>query len=268
MEGLKSRAGASGRWQVGDVIDGQYEVRALHEQGGMGLVYRVMHQEWGIRLAVKSPRPELLTEDGFLDRFVAEAETWVSLGLHPHACGCHYVRTLDGIPRIFSEYVGGGSVADWIRDGRLYEGGEAGAQARIVDFAIQLAWGLDHAHSRGLVHQDVKPGNVLIDLDGTVKGTDFGLARAGAATGARTDVDRPGGTILVTHGGLTLPYASPEQAAGERVGRRTDIYSFAVSVLEMFTGEVTWLAGPAAYEALADHRGQSRAGGDEGAGHA
>lgn len=267
--GVQDWAGTSGRWQARDVIDGQYEVWEVHEQGGMGLVYRVLHRQWGIFLAVKTPRPELLTTDGFLDRFVAEAETWVSLGLHPHVCACHYVRTLDGVPRVFSEYVGGGSIADWIRDGRLYEGDEAAAQARIVDFVIQLAWGLDHAHSRGLVHQDVKPGNVLVDLDGTVKVTDFGLARAGAGTGARTgtdrpDADRPDGTVLVTHGGLTLPYASPEQAAGERVGRRSDIYSFAVSVLEMFTGEVTWLAGPAAEEALADHRAECAAGGQNG----
>ncbi|MFI6860419.1 protein kinase [Streptomyces sp. NPDC050421] len=270
MGGVQGWTGASGRWQVHDVIDGQYEVWGVHEQGGMGLVYRVLHRQWGIFLAVKTPRPELLTTDGFLDRFVAEAETWVSLGLHPHVCACHYVRTLDGVPRVFSEYVGGGSIADRIREGRLYEGGEAAAQARIVDFAIQLAWGLDHAHGRGLVHQDVKPGNVLVGLDGTVKVTDFGLARAGkghgfgTGTGSPTGVDRPGGTVLVTHGGLTLAYASPEQAAGERVGRRSDIYSFAVSVLEMFTGEVTWLAGPAAEEALAEFRAQSASGGQHG----
>uniref|UniRef100_UPI001624F4EA serine/threonine-protein kinase n=1 Tax=Streptomyces finlayi TaxID=67296 RepID=UPI001624F4EA len=195
---------------------------------------------------------------------MAEAEAWVSLGLHPHVCGCHYVRMIDGIPRVFAEYVSEGSVADWIRDGRLYEGGAAASQARIVDFAIQLAWGLDHAHSRGLVHQDVKPGNALVDRDGTVKLTDFGRARAGAVTGVLPDAGMPGRTVLVTQGGLTLPYASPEQAAGERVGRRTDIYSFAVSVLEMFTGEVTWPAGPAAEEALAEYRAESRAGAQDG----
>ncbi|MGW0785881.1 protein kinase domain-containing protein [Streptomyces sp. NPDC002913] len=264
MDGVQGWAVSSGRWRVRDVVDGQYEVWGVHEQGGMGLVHRVLHRQWGVFLAVKSPRPELLATDGFLDRFVAEAETWVSLGLHPHVCACHYVRTLDGVPRVFSEYVGGGSIADWIRDGRLYGSGEAVAQARIVDFAIQLAWGLDHAHSRGLVHQDVKPGNVLVDLDGTVKVTDFGLARAGERTGSPTGVDRAGGTVLVTHGGLTPAYASPEQAAGERVGRRSDVYSFAVSVLEMFTGEVTWLAGPAAEEALAAYRLESASGGQDG----
>ncbi|WP_199550950.1 WD40 repeat domain-containing serine/threonine protein kinase [Streptomyces sp. N35] len=251
-----------GRWLEPYVVDGQYEVWMVHEQGGMGLVHRVKHLEWGVMLAMKSPRPELLAGAGFLDRFVAEAETWVSLGLHPHVCGCHYVRTIDGIPRVFSEYVSGGSVADWIRDGRLHEGRPAEALARIVDFAIQVAWGLDYAHSRGLVHQDVKPGNVLVDLDDTVKVTDFGLARALASTAASTqpDAEQDERSLLVTHAGLTLAYASPEQAAGERVSRRTDVYSFGVLVLEMFTGEVTWLAGPAAGEALAEYRADNEDG--------
>ncbi|MDT9687357.1 protein kinase [Streptomyces sp. P9(2023)] len=262
---------ASGLWRVGDVVDGRYEVLRVHEQGGMGLVHRVRHLEWGTDLAVKSPRPELLATDGFLDRFVAEAETWVSLGLHPHVCGCHYVRSLDGTPRVFAEYVAGGSLAEWIRDGRLYAGGEAAARARIVDFAIQMAWGLEHAHSRGLVHQDVKPGNALVDEDGTVKVTDFGLARAAGAgsPGAPVGTELPGGTVLVTRGGLSLPYASPEQVAGGRLGRRTDLYSFAVSVLEMFTGGVTWMAGPVAGAALESYLadgGADAGGGDAGDG--
>ncbi|MFI5806081.1 protein kinase [Streptomyces sp. NPDC051561] len=214
-----------GRWLEPYVVDGQYEVWQVHEQGSTGLVHRVKHLGWGIVLAMKSPRPELLADAGFLERFVAEAETWVSLGPHPHVCGCHYVRTVDGVPHVFSEYVSDGSVADWIRDGRLHEGRPVEVLARIVDFAIQLAWGLDHAHSRGLVHRDVKPGNVLVDLGDTVKVTDFGLARA-------------------------LPGAT----AGARVGPRTDVYSFGVCVLEMFTGEDTRPAGPAAGASLAAYR--------------
>jgi WD40 repeat protein len=251
-----------GRWLDPYVVDGQYEVWMVHEQGGMGLVHRVKHLEWGVMLAMKSPRPQLLADAGFLDRFVAEAETWVSLGLHPHVCGCHYLRTIDGVPRVFSEYVSGGSVADWIRDGRLHEGRPAEVLARIVDFAIQVAWGLDYAHRRGLVHQDVKPGNVLVDLDDTVKVTDFGLARAlpGTSASTRPGAEQDSSSLLVTHAGLTLAYASPEQAAGERVSRRTDVYSFGVLVLEMFTGELTWLAGPAAGEALAEYRSDNQDG--------
>ncbi|MBS2550595.1 protein kinase [Catenulispora sp. NL8] len=260
-------------WQVGDVVAGQYRVTRIHERGGMGLVYRVRHLGWDTDLAVKCPRPELFASAADQERFVAEAETWVSLGLHPNICGCHYVRVLGGIPRVFAEYVEGGSLREWIDDGRLYAGGGSPggpggpgasggpdrATARILDLAIQTAWGLHHAHERGLVHQDVKPANVLIavgpDGEVTAKVTDFGLARARAsatptpaADAATTPADV---SVLVPSGGLTRAYASPEQTEGRPLGRRTDVFSFGACVLEMFTGGVVWMFGPAAGEALA-----------------
>ncbi|MFF7633157.1 protein kinase [Kitasatospora sp. NPDC008050] len=254
-------------WQIGDVIDDRYEVTGVHEAGGMGLVHRVRHLLWGSDLAVKSPRPELLRSAREREQFTAEAETWVSLGLHPHVCGCHYVREIDGIPRVFAEYVDGGSLREHIRDRRLYRGTPQEVRARILDVAIQLAWGLQHAHDQGLVHQDVKPANVLLDRDGTAKITDFGLARArpvtpdpvsgsggpGGADGP-TGPGEPGVSLPVLSGGMTPVYASPEQFAGDRLSRRTDVYSFAVSVLEMFTGGVTWYVGPVAGAALELYR--------------
>jgi WD40 repeat protein len=233
------------------VILDLYEVLQVHQGGGMGLVYRVRHRGWGLDLAVKSPRPEFLAgEQDKLD-FEREAETWVKLGLHPHMVHCHYVRRLGGIPRLFAEYVAGGSLAEWIRTGRLYQGGPEQALARLLDVAIQTAWGLQHAHEQGIVHQDVKPANVLLTPDGTAKVTDFGLARvrptaASCQPGALT-------SALVSVGGLTPAYCSPEQAAGSKLSRKTDIWSWGLSVLEMFAGEVTWRAGPAAAEALTDY---------------
>ncbi|MFC7309509.1 protein kinase [Streptomyces monticola] len=239
-------------WQIGDVIDGRYEVTDVHLAGAMGIVHRVRHLVWGSDLAVKSPWPELFQRPGDQERFIAEAQTWVSLGLHPHVCGCYYVRTLGGVPRVFTEYVGGGSLADWIDDRRLYEGGPGRAVRRILDLAIQISWGLEHAHEQGLVHQDIKPANVLVDASGpdgtalTAKVTDFGLARARQALPAPVPGEQPhSGTVLVANGGMTPAYASPEQAAGHQVGRRSDIYSFAVSVLEMFTGGIDWPRGTA-----------------------
>lgn len=241
-------------WQVGDVVAGLYEVAAVHGHGGMGVVYKVRHRVWDVDLAVKSPRPERFRSAADRERFVTEAESWVSLGLHPNVCACHYVRTLGDVPRIFAEYVEGGSLREWIDDRRLYVGGRQEVQARILDTAIQVARGLAHAHDRGLVHQDVKPANVLLDGAGTAKVTDFGLARARSVTAAPDG--SPGVSVLVSGGGLTPAYASPEQASGRPLGRRTDIYSFAVSVLEMFTGGVTWVVGAVAGEVLDLYRAE------------
>jgi len=238
-------------WKVGDVILDLYEVKHIHEGGGMGLVYRVHHKGWNTDLAVKSPRAEYFQTQIQKENFIRECETWINLGLHPYIVSCHYVRTLGGIPRVFAEYVEGGSLKDWIDSRRLYEGGPQAALKRILDIAIQMAWGLHYAHEReqGVIHQDVKPANVLMLRDGTAKISDFGLARARAAVG-QSVMAGAGHSILVSSGGMTPAYCSPEQADKEPLSRKTDIWSWAVSVLEMFVGEVCWRSGTAAPEVL------------------
>ncbi|WP_326764478.1 protein kinase [Streptomyces sp. NBC_01591] len=265
----------SSYWAKNETVDDRYTVLDDEPRaGGMGLVYRVRHEVWGTDLAMKCPKPEHFRNAESRQRFVTEAETWVKLGLHPHVCSCYYVRTIDGIPCVFAEYATGGSLKDWIDDRRLYAGGQSRALARILDMAIQMAWGLEHAHSRKLVHQDVKPDNVVLDEHGTVKVTDFGLARARAAAAGvpRPPADpdataqpgpRPGVTVLVPHaGGHTTEYASPEQAEGRPLDRRTDIYSFAVSVFEMFNGGLSWYAGPGVGRSLAGYRARGGTGED------
>ncbi|MBB4905472.1 WD40 repeat domain-containing serine/threonine protein kinase [Actinophytocola algeriensis] len=247
------------RWRIGEVVDDRYEVTGVHEQGGMGVVYRVRHLRWNIDLAVKCPRREVFGSPEGRQRFVREAETWVSLGLHPHVCQCYYVRVLGGVPRVFAEYVRGGSLHEWIENWRLYEGEAPEVLGRILDIAIQTAWGIDHAHGHDLMHRDIKPANVLLDPDGdtiTAKITDFGLARArDLAAMAGPDVPPGAAFLLSGHSAMTPLYASPEQQTpGEPVGLGTDIYSFAVSVLEMCTGEATWMDGRAARAALAAYR--------------
>ena len=246
-------------WNVGDKILDLYEVKDVHTGGGMGLVYRVRHTGWNLDLAVKSPRQDYFQTQEQRDNFVRECETWIDLGLHPNTVSCFYVRTLGDIPRVFAEYVVGGSLSDWIKNRKLYESGHEKALEVILDIAIQFAWGLHYAHEKGLVHQDVKPANVMMSADDTPKVTDFGLAKARGITGER-NAAVPGQSVLVSVGGMTQAYCSPEQArasAEAKVGaaptkltRRTDIWSWGLSVLEMFTGEMTWQTGQAAAEVL------------------
>ncbi|MET0415414.1 MAG: protein kinase [Actinoplanes sp.] len=208
----------TGEWAVGDVVFDHYEVRDVIHLGGMGVIYRVHHREWETEFAVKTPRPELARTANGRAAFEQEAETWVRLGMHPHIVTCAHVRRLDGVPRAFAEWVDGGNLGDAVAAGRLAD------PVAMVDTAVQIAWGLAYAHGRGLVHQDVKPANVMLEPDGTAKVTDFGLARADAGFAGRTPA-----------------YCSPEQAraaagALERVTAATDVWSWALCVLEMATG--------------------------------
>ncbi|NED56831.1 protein kinase, partial [Micromonospora aurantiaca] len=140
-----------------------YEVLDVVHSGGMGVVHRVRHRGWQVDMAVKTPRSEYVENPEDRRLFEAEAGTWVELGLHPHTVGCAYVRTIDDVPRVFAEWVGGGSLAQAVDGGQLYEGGPEAALARILDIAVQTAWGLAHAHEAGLVHQDVKSANVMLE---------------------------------------------------------------------------------------------------------
>lgn len=243
----EEEAAVSLDWADGDVILGMYEVRGLLGEGGMGKVHKVRHLGWDVDLAVKSPRPQEIRKPGAAENFEREAETWVNLGLHPNIVSCYYVRRLGGLPRVFAEFIDGGSLQDWIKSSRIANVGEA------LDVAIQFAWGLHYSHERGLTHQDIKPANVMMTSSGVAKVTDFGLARArsggmaeqGAAPSSVSEA-------LVTAGGMTPAYCSPEQAEREHLSRKTDIWSWAVSMLEMFTGEVTWMSGAVADSALDD----------------
>ncbi|MBF0291079.1 MAG: protein kinase [Nitrospinae bacterium] len=232
-------------WADGDVILGIYEVRGLLGEGGMGKVYKAHHLGWDVDIAVKSPRPQEIRKPGAAENFEREAETWVNLGLHPNIVSCYYVRRLGGLPRVFAEFIDGGSLQDWIKQGRISTVGEA------LDVAIQFAWGLHYSHERGLTHQDIKPANVMMTAGGVAKVTDFGLARA--RIGGMTDQGAGPASVkdaLVTAGGMTPAYCSPEQAERAHLSPKTDIWSWAVSILEMFTGEVTWMSGAVADSAL------------------
>ncbi|OYE04592.1 protein kinase domain-containing protein [Nostoc sp. 'Peltigera membranacea cyanobiont' 232] len=242
------------QWKVGDIILDLYKVTDILGEGGFGKVYKVRHQGWNIDLAVKSPKPEIVEAAGGVENFEREAETWVNLGLHPHTVSCYYVRRIDRSPVVFAEYVAGGSLSDWIYSRSLYAGGTETSLKRILDIAIQFAWGLHYAHQQGLIHQDVKPANVMMTAEGVVKVTDFGLANQRTLSVIANDQERQVQTITISEvtlmvagsGAMTPAYCSPEQANGNNLTRRTDLWSWALSVLEMFQGELTWRHGTVA----------------------
>ncbi|MCD4673016.1 MAG: serine/threonine protein kinase, partial [Anaerolineaceae bacterium] len=243
-------------WQAGQTLLDTYEVKGKLGEGGMGIVYRVHHNAWNLDLALKQPKAEVVAKAG-VENFVNEAQAWVDLGLHPHITTCHYVRNIEELPCVFAELVEGGSLAEWIEQGKLRKLDD------ILDVSIQFAWGLHYAHELGMIHQDVKPDNVLIKEDGTAKVTDFGLVKV--QTKGPMSISGKG-TVLAEWGGGTKAYFSPEQSAAadlsnqawqwaeagekelsdklrQQIGqlpkptRRTDLWSWAVSVLEMFNGE-------------------------------
>ncbi len=239
--------GSSGTWSVREVIDSLYRVENI-VTGGMGVIYFVDHLKWGIKLVVKSPREEFLTGENKA-RFIREAETWVDLGKHPNIATAFYVREMQGIPRIFIEYADGGSLSDWLKEENLRE------LPDVLDFAIQFCSGISYAHSRGLVHRDIKADNVLLMKDGTVKITDFGLVKTkkhDTEPVTPVSLEKPSSisqqewqTLTSATAVGTPPYMPPEQWTGaDKTDRRSDVYSFGVMLYEMICGRRPFVKEP------------------------
>ena len=248
--------------QNGDEILETYLVSSNAIHGGMGSVWRVHHRNWDVDLAMKRPQPRFFAEGSARRKadFIAECENWIDLGLHPNIVSCYYVRDVSGVPSIFSEWMENGSLKDCIRDGSVYAGTGGDVEERLLDIAIQFANGLHYAHEAGLLHQDVKPDNLLLNRDWEAKVADFGLAQARVRIsdrGGETDAG-PGREEGILSSGYTPAYCSPEQKDGKNVGRSTDIYSWAASVLELFLGERLWESGPDAGKNWENYAGKSR----------
>ena len=221
----------------GDPILETYKVTSDAIHGGMGSVWRVYHQAWDTDLAMKRPQPRFFAEGGDerKEQFIKECENWINLGLHPNIVSCYYVREIGGVPTIFSEWMNNGSLKDRIADGSLYENSEKEVQERILNIAIQAARGLQYSHENGLIHQDMKPGNLLLTGDWDAKVADFGLAKAKEQLDEKSDLARTTG--------YTLAYCPEEQSNGEKPQRWMDVYAWALTVLEMYAGKRLWDTG-------------------------
>ncbi|MGI6611468.1 MAG: Stk1 family PASTA domain-containing Ser/Thr kinase [Limnochordia bacterium] len=206
---------------IGQVLSNRYEVLARVGEGGMAVVYRARDTLLGRMVALKVLRSQYASDLEFVERFRREAQTAASLS-HPNVVNIYDVGEENGIYYIVMEYVEGRNLKEIIRQ----EGPLPNRTA--VLFAREICRALEAAHRLNLTHRDVKPHNILITFDGRVKVTDFGIARAAAAS----SLTQTGTVIGSVH------YFSPEQARGGPVGTASDIYSLGVLCYEMVTGSV------------------------------
>ncbi len=252
---LRSTASRSGNWNKGDIIIDDFVVVDTLGEGGMGKVYKVRSRSTGMCFAVKYAKD--LSETAQRN-FLAELQTWIGLPEHPNLVACRFFRTMGNDILIFAEFVPGNSLEDWIESRKLYamySKDPKKALERMLDIVIQFAWGQHCLHMLGLVHQDVKPANVLMTLDikkGSVRAqiTDFGLARYRASRGEFNSNVAAQKNLMLSCGGMTPLYCSPEQEKIQKLTFKTDIWSWAVSVLEMFSGGGFWNSGAEAGAAL------------------
>src|SRR5918999_2330112 len=203
------------------VLGRRYRLREKVGEGAASEVYRADDQRLGRQVAIKLPHTQLTADRAFRRRFSAEARAAATLS-HPNVVS---VYDMGGAPQgglfIAMEYVDGRTLADLLAERRRLDPSEA------LDIARQVCAGLQAAHDRGLIHRDVKPGNILIGRDGIVRLADFGIAKALDATSAMTQP----GTVFGT-----ASYLAPEQALGAAVGPATDVYAVGVILFEMLAG--------------------------------
>jgi serine/threonine-protein kinase len=205
--------------EPGDLIAGRYRLDELIARGGMASVYRAWDVPLDRPVAVKLLRPEILADPDLALRFRREAHAATVLR-HPNVVACLDTGTAGDEPYLVMDLIEGEDLSARLRrDGRL-------PLAEAVRIATDVARGLGVAHARGIVHRDVKPGNILLGSDGVARVTDFGIARLAA----EAEVTLPGTTLGSVH------WFSPEQARGASTTPASDVYSLGLVLFEMLTG--------------------------------
>lgn len=201
---------------------GPYRIGRILGQGGMGVVYLAERENFGGQVAIKLLMGGILSPSR-RQRFAREQKTLAQLQ-HPYIAQIHDADTLaDGTPWFAMEYVDGTRITGYCRD-------HNSSIAQRIRLFRAVCEAVQHAHSRAIIHCDLKPSNILVTADGTVKLLDFGIARQLEADGERTDLTRTGMRPM------TLAYAAPEQIRGERLGTQADVYSLGVVLYELLTG--------------------------------
>ena len=215
---------------------GRYEIQSQIGSGGMGEVYLAWDSELDRAVALKILPTAIASDPERMRRFVQEAKSASALN-HPNILIVHDVGRSDSIPFMVTEHVEGDTLRARLRKGRL-------PLTEALDVAIQIASALSEAHHAGIIHRDIKPENVMVRSGGLVKVVDFGLAKAAARDLQPIDGDAPTEALLQTAAGIVLgtcAYMSPEQARGQEVDARTDLFSLGVTLYEMVAGRAPFV---------------------------
>ncbi|MCC3351759.1 Stk1 family PASTA domain-containing Ser/Thr kinase [Ruminococcus albus] len=204
---------------IGKKLDGRYEITELIGVGGMADVYKAQDVMENRPVAVKILKPEFSGDEEFLRRFRNESKAIAVLS-HPNIVKIYDVGFTDEIQFIVMEYIDGITLKEFIEQQGVLKWKDA------LHFITQILRALQHAHDKGIVHRDIKPQNIMLFTDGSIKVMDFGIARFSRIDG-KTLSDKAIGSVH---------YISPEQAQGEMTDERSDIYSVGVMLYEMLTG--------------------------------